>query len=506
MAALALALAMNSSQKNKSGHKNKNHSRAKSHKKADPAGEKKEEKGPNPVLSKARAGMYPFYPEEFNVTTEGKPMMMMTQDQQGESLLNRHDLDFEEKCNIKQGYLANVISSTENKAMKKQLITARPAFVVLNKKTLTLFANENVKSLLNSYPLFNLRTQSVPIDWDSTFCWQVMKQQGDSTDKITMKNPAAPELNTTNLVVTLCASDDAERQAWMHAIDTFQKCEVREITTVATEGPNFVRTIKDEDEEVEEQRKNADDEQILEISNSLNAIDDQVKAHLNTIQKATKENEEEQQKEDEVVEELEDKNNCLQNQLIEEAKKSEEGVEFAMQKEVTEGIEKTAQKDTLSEEYNNRLYRILQHKNSLIKEKKKVAQSLMEQMMQKASSVEKNLDSGSCYDENIFKKGPVQMKAVCHEIYKDHGVSLVIKDLLDCLNPATFCLACCSNFIGAGHMERRQSCVDQCDGILTKSAKATGLNLKVITDNAQTASELQYTDVQKDEDDEDKKN
>lgn len=138
-----------------------------------------------------------------------------------------------------------------------------------------------------------------------------MKQQGESTDAITMKNPSAPELNTTNLVVTLCASDDSERQAWMHAIDTFQKCETREITTVATEGPNFVKTIKDEDEEVEEQRKNADDEQILEISNSLNSIDDQVKAHLNTIQKASKENEEEQQKEDEVVEELEDKNNCL---------------------------------------------------------------------------------------------------------------------------------------------------------------------------------------------------
>jgi hypothetical protein len=103
-----LAFALNSSQKNKSGHKNKSHSRVRSHKKAEqtPPAKDDKPKGPNPVLSKARAGMYPFYPEEFNVTTEGKPMMMMTQDQQGESLLNRHDLDFEEKCNIKQGYLA----------------------------------------------------------------------------------------------------------------------------------------------------------------------------------------------------------------------------------------------------------------------------------------------------------------------------------------------------------------------------------------------------------------
>jgi len=63
------------------------------------------------------------------------------------------------------------MDSNTNKALKKQLITARPAFVVLNKKTLTLFANENVKSLLNSYPLSNLRSQSVQLEWDSTFCW-----------------------------------------------------------------------------------------------------------------------------------------------------------------------------------------------------------------------------------------------------------------------------------------------------------------------------------------------
>lgn len=326
-----------------------------------------------------------------------------------------------------------------------------------------------------------------------------MKQQGDRTDNITMENPGAVELNTTNLLVTLCASDEKEREAWMNAIDTFQSCEVREITTVATENPSFTKTIKDEDEETEEQRKNADDEQILEIGNSLDSIDDQVKSHLNTIQKATKENEDEQEKEDQIVDSLEDKNNCLQNQLIEEAKKSEENVEFSMQKEVTDQISKTAQKDTLNKEYDDRLYRILQHKNNLIKEKKKVAQSLMEQMMNKAQSVEKNMDSGSCWDDEVFKKGPAQMKVVCHEIYKDHGVNLVIKDLLDCLNPATYCLACCSNFIGAGHMERRKTCVESCDGLLTKSAKATGLKLEVLTDNAQTTSELQYTDVEKDE-------
>lgn len=146
----------------------------------------------------------------------------------------------------------------------------------------------------------------------------------------------------------------------------------------------------------------------------------------------------------------------------------------------------------MDNEYKNRLYRILQHKNNMIKEKKKVAQTLREQMMQKASSVEKNMDSGSCYDTDIFTNGPVAMKKVCHDIFKDYGSNLVIKELIDCLNPNTFCISCCSNFIGAGHMDKRNSCVEQCSGQITAKAKATGLTMEVLADNAQTPSDLAY--------------
>jgi hypothetical protein len=38
----------------------------------------------------------------------------------------------------------------------------------------------------------------------------------------------------------------------MNAIDNFHTCEVKVITTVETGATNFVKTIKDEDEEVEE--------------------------------------------------------------------------------------------------------------------------------------------------------------------------------------------------------------------------------------------------------------
>lgn len=42
------------------------------------------------------------------------------------------------------------------------------------------------------------------------------------------------------------------------------------------------------------------------------------------------------------------------------------------------------------------------------------------------------------------------------------GYNLIIKDLIDCLNGETFCLACCSNFIGTGKMDKRNKCIEKC--------------------------------------------
>ena len=89
-----------------------------------------------------------------------------------------------------------------------------------------------------------------------------------------------------------------------------------------------MKTLKDEDEEFESERNNADDEQILEVSNALDGINDKVRANLNSLQSEEDELDNKNKDEDFIVDELEDKNNCLQDQLIEEAKKSEEDFEF----------------------------------------------------------------------------------------------------------------------------------------------------------------------------------
>ena len=76
-------------------------------------------------------------------------------------------------------------------------------------------------------------------------------------------------------------------------------------------------------------------------------------------------------------------------------------------------------------------------------------------MMVQVQTAEKNYDSKSCYGDDIILNKQTTIKNVCHNIYKDFGIHLVVKDLLDCLNEATFCLSCCSNFIGASHLEKR---------------------------------------------------
>jgi len=68
----------------------------------------------------------------------------------------------------------------------------------------------------------------------------------------------------------------------------------------------------------------------------------------------------------------------------------------------------------------------------------------------------------------------------------------VIKDVMDCLNPETFCLSCCSHFIGQAKLERRNRCIDECRGAKDATAKRSELNITVETDNTLTPSDLTY--------------
>lgn len=61
-----------------------------------------------------------------------------------------------------------------------------------------------------------------------------------------------------------------------------------------------------------------------------------------------------------------------------------------------------------------------------------------------------------------------------------------------CLNPETFCRACCNGFIGPIFEDRRMQCGDKCDAALKSFKDNSELDMSVYTDNGITNHEFLY--------------
>lgn len=108
-----------------------------------------------------------------------------------------------------------VISNEKSDKLDKQVLTIKPMFAVLNKLTLTLFENENVKNMYRSFSTKYTKPDNVPEKWKGTHCWQVIR--GDlKTSKDKMKEDTKDDnQDPANVIVSVCASDDWERDKWM---------------------------------------------------------------------------------------------------------------------------------------------------------------------------------------------------------------------------------------------------------------------------------------------------
>ena len=116
-------------------------------------------------------------------------------------------------------------------------------------------------------------------------------------------------------------------------------------------------------------------------------------------------------------------------------------------------------------------------------------------MMYKVQQVTKNADAGSCYGAGLSSANLNEhIKKVCTSIYKDAGYTLILKDLMDCLNENTFCMACCSNFIGTSKMDKRNECVDKCYNMKKDLLAKTQLVLKAETKNSLSKNSLVVDD------------
>ena len=72
------------------------------------------------------------------------------------------------------------MSEEKSEKIGKQVLSIKPMFAVLNKLTLTLFENENVKNMYRSYAMKYTKPENIPKKWKGTHCWQVIR--GDKKD------------------------------------------------------------------------------------------------------------------------------------------------------------------------------------------------------------------------------------------------------------------------------------------------------------------------------------
>lgn len=172
-------------------------------------------------------------------------------------------------------------------------------------------------------PLKNLKRNNQPLDWEGTHCWQILKG-GASQKKIgdASKKDSKEEKENENVLASLCASDDGERDKWMGAIKDFHNCGVKE-GPVASKTNFKLSSAMDKDVIVESERDAKDQEEIKKLDDSLDEVDSLVADNVEKMKLQKTKHKRAIEDEDAEIEDLEDKEKCLSDSLIEEAKKQE---------------------------------------------------------------------------------------------------------------------------------------------------------------------------------------
>ena len=141
----------------------------------------------------------------FNSSEPSPEEVLVTKNEHFPSMDSLHSLDFEKLCDIKQGYLLRKVGD----------MTLSPVFGVINKESLSLYENDNVNSLITSYPLPELYMSTLDIHSNSPLaqsplvkCFQI--------------------LQTGEIMETLCLENNQARQDWQQAVLQFSKCSVEE--------------------------------------------------------------------------------------------------------------------------------------------------------------------------------------------------------------------------------------------------------------------------------------
>ena len=81
------------------------------------------------------------------------------------------DLEMTKECDIKQGYVGLVTDVNTEKGRNEPILTAKAVFAILNKKSLSFFAKENINSLIKTVDISHLKPSYYPTAWKGLYCF-----------------------------------------------------------------------------------------------------------------------------------------------------------------------------------------------------------------------------------------------------------------------------------------------------------------------------------------------
>lgn len=411
-------------------------------------------------------------PQKANNTV---PVLLIKKKREEESHANHHDLEFTEQCNLKQGYVAEVTSRTKKSEENPLIIEARPVFAVLNKKTLSLFENENVNALIKTIPIQGEITTYQPTDWDTLNCFRILD--------------SPREKGKSKTLLELCTDNRKSTNEWMSAITEFRDCVVKEISeeseNVEREPAKIKKTRVKMEEEIEDEIQKESDEiqKENEEEQTLSDADNQQKealdAQLEELKKDFLKNkatelrkkrkmEEARKRAERETEEARKKMKCLESTLEQKAKEDEKSAELLIKQEESnkeDAIIKNL-KTKLAKEVEGEAKALEASEEDVIKNQKKIQQDIKDMMVQQTLTYEKFLDPKDCYSNSLKGGNSTHISQVCANTV-DPGTVPNLAKLTECLDPGSFCGYCCNYYIGVSHEKSRHVCANKCNAQLT---------------------------------------
>lgn len=366
-------------------------------------------------------------------------------------------------------------------AQTPEIITVKPVFAVLNKKTISLFENEHLSGLYTSLGLSQVMDIFQPPQFNATgvFCFYVIRGPKKSALQKDGKKPKG------EVKMKLCFRDAAAMESWKRAILSYDVCTLKpspedeEDETNTVDGSAKVAMIDREKREQDkingllEQDEKAEQAELEEKEQQRQALKD-MKGKLDKIkEKMEKQRIQDAKDRHRAIEErkrlidlqhfLHTEEDCLTKK---EREKTTLDIENSLKK-----ISQSSDEDSesliagIGDELNSE-----SNKERLLKEHARIeqlecereqAEKLRNIMIQTTVAYEHIMDTADCYSQDLAHAKTPTIQKTCVGMFTASKPP-DLKKLKDCLVEKDFCNVCCDFHIGEAHETNRFSCKQKC--------------------------------------------